>query len=340
MTDPGIPYSPMQPDDPERQGYERYLLTKSIFRDVRRISCFLAITLFLEAGVLLLFQPISSLIGFFLQATGLLDNETAMEIIDELYTMVVYVTAFLLPYLLYSKLCGFELRRIPKDRPYTPTLFSCLGLALGVSLVGGFLSTVALTFFSSVGLQPPDLDFGYPSNVFALTLNLINGTLLPAVVEELVYRGIILGSLRKYGDGCAIFVSSLLFGLAHGNMAQLPHAFLIGLAIAYLVVKTNSIYTGIFIHFMNNLIVTVLDLVSLPMNDMQYTLLGAGQTLFYLVCCIAGLIYLLAGRHADWRLYPSGCPVSQGTVTRRFLFSWPMALALVMLVWEICASFT
>lgn len=83
--------------------------------------------------------------------------------------------------------------------------------------------------------------------------------LLPPVVEEMVFRGCVLPSLlqsRLFGSPgrtwLAIAVSALLFALVHMNPAQMPHAFLIGLLLGWMYVRTGSIVPGVAFHWANN----------------------------------------------------------------------------------------
>lgn len=73
------------------------------------------------------------------------------------------------------------------------------------------------------------------------------------VIEELVYRGFVLGALRKYGKVLAIVVSALLFGMMHGNIPQAIFAFSVGLVLGY-VAEEYSIKWAIAIHMMNNFV--------------------------------------------------------------------------------------
>ncbi|MDR1410427.1 MAG: CPBP family intramembrane metalloprotease [Oscillospiraceae bacterium] len=74
----------------------------------------------------------------------------------------------------------------------------------------------------------------------------------PALLEEFAFRGVMMQSLRRYGDGFAIVASALVFGVFHGNIVQAPFAFLLGLAMGYLAIATGSIWTSVLIHFANN----------------------------------------------------------------------------------------
>ncbi len=73
------------------------------------------------------------------------------------------------------------------------------------------------------------------------------------VVEELVYRGFVQESLRKYGKVFAIVVSAILFGVMHGNIPQAVFAFGVGLVLGYVAVE-YSLKWAIFIHVINNFV--------------------------------------------------------------------------------------
>ena len=56
----------------------------------------------------------------------------------------------------------------------------------------------------------------------------------------------------------AIAISALLFALAHGNPAQMPHAFLIGLLLGWIFYRTGSILPCVALHWTNNTVAYVL----------------------------------------------------------------------------------
>ncbi len=73
------------------------------------------------------------------------------------------------------------------------------------------------------------------------------------ILEEVLFRGIILdGFLGRYKPGKAIFWSAFLFGLFHLNPWQFIPAFLIGLLLGYIYLKTRSLIPAIAIHMINN----------------------------------------------------------------------------------------
>ena len=78
--------------------------------------------------------------------------------------------------------------------------------------------------------------------------------LLAPWVEELLFRGAILPRLRAYSGSCSrgIVLSALFFGLIHINPAQVPFAFLVGLAFGWVTVCTRSLLPALIGHAVNN----------------------------------------------------------------------------------------
>ncbi|MGE3409580.1 MAG: ABC transporter permease subunit/CPBP intramembrane protease [Pirellulales bacterium] len=86
-----------------------------------------------------------------------------------------------------------------------------------------------------------------------LWLKLLALAAVPALAEELAFRGFILSGLRRSGNKWrAIAVSSLFFGLAHGIFQQSLIASILGMVIGYLAVQTGSLLPCICFHFVHN----------------------------------------------------------------------------------------
>lgn len=76
------------------------------------------------------------------------------------------------------------------------------------------------------------------------------------VVEELIFRGIILQGLRRnYSALVSVFMSALLFAVFHLNPWQFPATFILGLLLGWITVMNNNIVLAITGHSINNLMV-------------------------------------------------------------------------------------
>ena len=85
-----------------------------------------------------------------------------------------------------------------------------------------------------------------------LFLSLVIVALIPAILEETVYRGIFYNEYRKVNPLKAIFLSAFLFGIIHLNVNQFTYAFAMGIVFALTIEATDSILSTMIIHFFIN----------------------------------------------------------------------------------------
>lgn len=86
---------------------------------------------------------------------------------------------------------------------------------------------------------------------------LIYTNFLGPVIEEIVFRGVILHRLLRYGRVFAMIFSSLLFGLFHGELTQGIFAFCCGLIFSYITIF-YSIKWAFLLHIFNNLVISTM----------------------------------------------------------------------------------
>lgn len=110
----------------------------------------------------------------------------------------------------------------------------------------------------------------HPLGIFATVI-------MAPLMEELFFRGAIQGHLmRKWKNPIwAIVVSSLLFGVIHGNPVQIFFAFLTGLALGWMYYRTGSLLPGMLMHFVNNGCATLLYHLAGGKNETMVEAYGA-----------------------------------------------------------------
>lgn len=97
--------------------------------------------------------------------------------------------------------------------------------------------------------------------VGALIVNLIVLALVPALCEELLFRGALQQVLMRCFGGrhhLAIFVTAMVFSLFHFDFFAFLPRFMLGIALGYLFFYSGSLYVNALAHFANNAIVVVL----------------------------------------------------------------------------------
>ena len=90
------------------------------------------------------------------------------------------------------------------------------------------------------------------SNSSVLATIIFAGILSP-IIEEVLFRGVMLNKIRTYGDKIAIITTALLFGLFHENFSQFFYAVGLGMIFAYVTLKTGTIKYSIGLHIMINM---------------------------------------------------------------------------------------
>lgn len=175
------------------------------------------------------------------------------------------------------------------------------GLMLPVTLatMGAYMLMHYLTSAVSIGnydAMVADLPTGSP---YIVILTFVVYAAIPALCEEFLVRGVLMGVLRPLGDGLAIVASAAVFGIMHGNLMQAPSAFAAGLLFGYVAIKTGSLWPGVIAHFINNLVSTAIQYVS--QNASEAAGLGLNYAMF-LVMLAAGLVgtYVLAAKHPQF----------------------------------------
>ena len=140
-----------------------------------------------------------------------------------------------------------------------------LCIAISVICIFGFMHFVDLfdATVASLGYKG-NYDLPLPlDNVWWLLLNIVLVALLPALGEEIIFRGVIFNGLRDKGNKFAVFASAGLFMLMHGGIEQTVYPFIVGCILGMVMLKTNNIIYPMIIHFLNNAIVIIYNFVQL-----------------------------------------------------------------------------
>lgn len=142
---------------------------------------------------------------------------------------------------------------------------------------------------------------------------IISIVVMAPIAEELLFRGAIQGHLlRKWKKpAAAITVSSLVFGVIHGNPAQIPFAFVLGLALGWMYYRSGSLIPGILMHFINNGTSVILFLYSDTPDATMEEIFGptgaiclAAAGMLLTLACIRTVRKILFPQPANWQEEP------------------------------------
>lgn len=180
----------------------------------------------------------------------------------------------------------------------------------GIQTLMGAIAIVGITcVFYSLHTQFSDdanFVFGFISSdveehysnltVLYALIYLMLSSMLPAIIEEMLFRGVIMRGLEQFGGVFCVIASSAAFSLMHGNFSQIILQFVGGLAIGTVVYLTKNWFLGSFMHFFNNAfaVAYVMITVSLTENAVELKFTAAARaatTLIGLAMIIIAFLY-------------------------------------------------
>ena len=141
-----------------------------------------------------------------------------------------------------------ELFALREPKSWRGALTAMAGVLLVVYAVGAAMSPF-VDPGEEQGLTPDEWD---SSRANAFLVNALVVVLVAPVVEELMFRGVGFGLLRKYGAWTAILVTGAAFSAIHGLVEGFPILFAFGVGLAWLRERTGSVYPCILLHGLFN----------------------------------------------------------------------------------------
>ncbi len=208
----------------------------------------------------------------------------------------------------------------PKKGFWAPMFMLGFGFCMLANVVTSYLSAVFESFGFNYSMPESEL----PQGIFGFLLVVISTAIIPGLVEEFAFRGVVFGFLRKLGSGFAIVISSLLFGLMHGNFRQIIFALLTGLVLGFIREKTDSLWICCAVHAANNLVSVVMSYINLSVLEENFIII-----MIFCFAMLGGIIGIsLIGNKTDiFKL--EGCEC-ESTVSQRYRWFFTSAWFIVM----------
>lgn len=213
---------------------------------------------------------------FFVMGRLGIDYNRALEIVSDPAVMqvvqiIISTLMFSVPFIIVFKANRISISEtVPLGKPKKGNRLAMFFIGLSLCAFANIANTYAGYFFSGFGINY-NVDYGdNPTGIFGFLLSFLATAVVPAFMEEFACRGLIMGILRKYGDGFAVLMTAAVFGLMHGNFDQMPFAFMVGLALGYIVVQTNSLWIAVAVHAANNFVSVAFTYLLSPLSaDIQ-----------------------------------------------------------------------
>ncbi len=253
------------------------------------------------------------------------------ESIEWLMTFVIYVVSLLLPFGLFALFTKIPLKvALPFRKARFDLTLGGVFIGLGISIIASYATAYLQMGLEAVGIGITMPELGTPQTLPGILLYFLCLAVAPAFVEEMVFRGIIMQNLRRFGDVFAIFASALIFGIFHLNLIQMPYAFILGLGIGYFVMRTGSLWVGVFIHFINNFAACVFELLSPYMSEEVYITANYVYNLLFAILGVIFLAVVLSKYRNIFRFAKRESSLSAGKRTLYFITAPALIVALLL----------
>jgi membrane protease YdiL (CAAX protease family) len=174
------------------------------------------------------------------------------------YNWFLWAASVLPMYLVAVPVFLILVRSIPKSVPEKNGMspgqwFTIIAIAATCMYGGNMISQTLMQIIGNITGKIPDNGLNEMLLNSNTLVNLAVVGIFAPVIEELVFRKVLIDRTRIFGEKTAIFFSALTFALFHGNFYQFFYAFGLGLILAYVYIRTGRIRNSIFLHMGINL---------------------------------------------------------------------------------------
>ncbi len=230
--------------------------------------------------VIVAVQTLVSYLAFFLRPEWLMDGDISMI----LSMAPMYLIGMPVLVLLVRTVPADKVERHPiRAGKFIVAAIMCMGALYLGNIIGVIFTTI-------IGMLKGGIVQNHLANITqscSLWTILIATVVCAPIVEEYVFRKLIVDRTVRYGQGTAVVLSGLMFALFHGNLNQFIYAFALGLILAFLYVKTGNLKITIAIHMVVNFMGGVVSTAVIRMFDLdEYLVLAQDMDISSMVAFV------------------------------------------------------
>ncbi len=192
---------------------------------------------------------------------SLLGAQSFGGIDPNLSLIVVQFIVYALPALFFCRLRGKDFTKRLRLRFFRPTQLFLLFFALLAILSGSALLNIGmLSLFPDASVSTAaEGVVGAGADFSSAVYTVLAMCILPALLEEFLFRGIMTAEYESVGIPCAVIMSSLLFAMMHLSFVRLPACLFSGIVLSLTMYATRSVIAPMLVHAANNTAALFLD---------------------------------------------------------------------------------
>lgn len=201
--------------------------------------------------IVLVFKMITD-VNYFYELVDIMDTYsiTSMEYLNKVMELV-YISLVLadilliVPFSIYIK--RKKINVISKIDARSVTILMAIGIV--VNFIVSFAVSILPESSSAVSSYNELMNIAISDSKL---LSLLTIGILAPIMEELIFRFGLISIFKQRGEWFAIICSALFFGVAHFNLIQSTYAFIVGVLLGYIYIRTNNLLSTIIIHLIVN----------------------------------------------------------------------------------------
>ena len=214
--------------------------------------------------------------------------------INSALTLIAFTIGNLSAFLIGCKLTHlpkkqfFRLHELSKTRTVSYVM-----LGLWIRLLANYASRWISALLQKAEIPVYSPDFSPDGSLMKSAVLLLYVCILGPVTEELLLRGFALKNLSRVSQRFGILMTALLFALMHENLSQFLFTFPLGILLAYITIRHNSVTPAIITHICVNLTAMLLDGAKLLLPHSTFRTVNMIYTLLMLLLGTVSLFYML-----------------------------------------------
>ena len=310
---------PLEPDPPERRNLRRFYSIGGWCMIFQFAASFLA-----SVGLVNVIQLVMKFLHPETDSVTLYNYLYGSSVLVAL-NMVIYLTCNVSFTFIGMKWSGFKNASLIRTRDYSfgKAAQYCL-IALFIWTVSVYSGTFVETVLNKFDLTSITNQDGLGESPLGVALGTMYTCIIAPITEEMLFRGMLLKVFSKANQRFAIFASAFFFGLAHGNIPQFILAFLLGIFMAHITMRHNSIIPSITVHIFINSFSTIFSSFSDKGHLASYL-----ATIVLFAASILGMVMLFVFR-SEGNVLPSPTPYQSRRGASTALSSLPFCTTAAM----------
>lgn len=184
--------------------------------------------------------------------------------------MMIYFTTFLYSFFICRK--NKDIISLPIKKIEAGKTIHAIGIAVCGVPVAMLFNTLGCIISSSGAELSEDV------NIYPVWVAVVVFAIVPAIVEEYIFRGVVLGAYKTVDAKASILISSVFFALLHFSYGSVLYGFLFGCLFAYIRIVTNNILYSMIMHCVFNALnvfLSYLDMESISLGGFML-MIGIG----------------------------------------------------------------